>query len=367
MGDPRVSVVVPVYNVEKYLAKCVDSVLTQTYENVEVILVDDATLDASGIIADEYTQKDSRVKVIHKRRNEGLNSARWTGLKASSGVYVMFVDSDDVLMNDCIEMSVKLIRQHDTDFVKFNFSKFKDDASLKHSIENVSEQKKHIEKTVSGKKDLYSTRFKNEIVGPSVVCVWGGLYSAKLLRKLDWRAANYRINEDNFWMLEFFDQANTGVYTSRVGYLYRSDDSYTGVLSKTLIGNSVNGTPVGYLEFLVNYFKVFRKYNKKYSLNLDEEINALEAWTLISRLRSLVEADKVTTENNAEFVAAAASHLFHQYDKEKAASIASANALRSLIDENKKLKQELKSLHSVKRSARLLAGNLKRKVRSIGR
>lgn len=97
--EARISVIVPVYNVEDYLARCVDSILAQTYSNLEVILVDDGAKDSSGAICDAYAAKDSRVKVIHKE-NGGLSSARNAGLEIAAGKYIAFVDSDDWIEPD---------------------------------------------------------------------------------------------------------------------------------------------------------------------------------------------------------------------------------------------------------------------------
>jgi len=96
---PLISVIVPIYNVERYLPKCVDSILSQTYENLEIILVDDGSADSCGSICDEYAKKDSRVRVIHKQ-NGGLSDARNCGIEASSGEYLGFVDSDDYIAPD---------------------------------------------------------------------------------------------------------------------------------------------------------------------------------------------------------------------------------------------------------------------------
>ena len=89
-----VSVIIPVYNVEKYLAECVDSVLAQSCQNYEIILVDDGATDSSGRMCDEYARKDSRIRVIHQS-NGGLSAARNAGLDAAQGEYVYFLDSDD--------------------------------------------------------------------------------------------------------------------------------------------------------------------------------------------------------------------------------------------------------------------------------
>ena len=91
MAEEKVSVIVPVYNVEKYLHKCLDSIINQTYRNLEIILVDDGSPDNCGAICDEYAQKDSRIKVIHQK-NGGLSAARNTGLDCAVGEYISFVD-----------------------------------------------------------------------------------------------------------------------------------------------------------------------------------------------------------------------------------------------------------------------------------
>lgn len=93
----KVSVIVPIYNVEKYIGKCILSIIEQTYKNIEIILVDDGSLDDSGNIADEYATRDNRIKVIHKA-NAGVSAARNSGLDAATGDFVCFSDGDDYVM-----------------------------------------------------------------------------------------------------------------------------------------------------------------------------------------------------------------------------------------------------------------------------
>ncbi|MBR1676980.1 MAG: glycosyltransferase family 2 protein [Clostridia bacterium] len=102
MKEPLISVIIPVYNVEKYLNRCVESILSQTYTNLEIILVDDGSTDSCPQICDEYAKKDARIKVVHKA-NEGLSSARNYGLDIAIGNYVSFVDSDDYVDLNYIE------------------------------------------------------------------------------------------------------------------------------------------------------------------------------------------------------------------------------------------------------------------------
>ena len=110
-----ISVIVPVYKVEKYLNKCVDSILNQTYKDIEVILVDDGSPDNCGEICEEYAKKDDRVRVIHKK-NEGLSTARNTGLIESKGEYIFFVDSDDYININILEKLLEAIENSKADF-----------------------------------------------------------------------------------------------------------------------------------------------------------------------------------------------------------------------------------------------------------
>ena len=115
-GKPLLSVIVPVYNVEAYLFRCVDSILGQTYSDLEVILVDDGSKDTSGRICDDYAAKDSRVRVIHKE-NGGLSSARNAGLDEARGEYIAFVDSDDWIEAEAYEHMLTLAEKYGVQLV----------------------------------------------------------------------------------------------------------------------------------------------------------------------------------------------------------------------------------------------------------
>lgn len=112
---PTVSVIVPVYKVEKYLKKCINSIINQTYKNLEIILVDDGSPDNCPQICDNYAKKDSRIKVIHKQ-NGGVSRARNTGMQEASGEYICFVDSDDWLPKDAIKQLVTATEENNADF-----------------------------------------------------------------------------------------------------------------------------------------------------------------------------------------------------------------------------------------------------------
>lgn len=102
MNNPLISIIIPVYNAEKYLRQCLDSVVAQTYTNWECLLIDDGSIDSSGAICDEFEQIDSRFKVVHKY-NGGVSSARNRGIEEASGKYIMFFDSDDSVTRNCLE------------------------------------------------------------------------------------------------------------------------------------------------------------------------------------------------------------------------------------------------------------------------
>ena len=114
--QPLISVIVPVYNVEKYLKKCVDSITSQTYKNLEILLVDDGSTDSSGQICNEFEKNDARIKVIHKK-NRGLSDARNAGLDRAKGQYYAFIDSDDYIREDMFEKMIKKAESEDFDLV----------------------------------------------------------------------------------------------------------------------------------------------------------------------------------------------------------------------------------------------------------
>jgi len=120
---PAISIIVPIYNVESYLRKCIDSILNQTFEDFEVILVNDGSTDKSGSICDEYAgmHKD-KVRVIHKQNSEGAGAPRNAGIEASQGQYLLFVDGDDYIAPNTIDKTYKAILLHDVDIVVFGMN-----------------------------------------------------------------------------------------------------------------------------------------------------------------------------------------------------------------------------------------------------
>lgn len=143
------SVIVPIYKVEKYINRCIDSILAQTYSNLEIILVDDGSPDMCGTICDEYMEKDERISVIHKE-NGGLSDARNEGIKHSHGEYVFFVDSDDWIDPDYCSAAIFDLEDHNADVVVFGYNKVNEDGQLVDMCYSLSPQIMTKDKAIQG-------------------------------------------------------------------------------------------------------------------------------------------------------------------------------------------------------------------------
>lgn len=133
----KLTVIIPVYNVEKYIVRCVNSVVTQTYKDLEIILVDDGSTDNSGSICDEYAKRDERVKVIHKH-NGGLSSARNEGMKYATGELVAFVDSDDYIEPTMYQTMIELLEETDSDMAICNICFVDEDGNELTGFEHIN-------------------------------------------------------------------------------------------------------------------------------------------------------------------------------------------------------------------------------------
>lgn len=167
-NKPMISVIVPVYNVEKYIKKGIESLLAQSYQNIEIILVDDGSPDNSPAILDQYTKKDSRIKVLHQK-NQGVSTARNNGIKISNGEYILFVDGDDYVGKDYVEFFYKLISQKSAD-IAVNYDLF----SALNSSHNHHE-KEEVESPDQIIEDIY--------LGKMNVAVWNKMYKKSFLEK----------------------------------------------------------------------------------------------------------------------------------------------------------------------------------------
>lgn len=208
MRNEIVSVIVPVYKVEPYLRKCVNSILAQTYKNLEIILVDDGSPDRCGEICDEYARKDPRVKVIHKK-NGGLSDARNAGLDICTGQYIAFVDSDDWIEPHMYQRLYELIQQFDADIAYGGISNDveEDGRIYTHSVSNYGKTPFSEEKIDAMKRFFLSS-----------CAAWDKLYKAHLFAEI--RFPIGEINEDEAIILPLLDQCNIICYTNEICYHY---------------------------------------------------------------------------------------------------------------------------------------------------
>lgn len=202
MANPVVSIIMPVYGVEKYLSASINSVLNQTYKNFELILVDDKSPDKSPEICDNFAQEDDRIKVVHKPKNEGLGFARNTGLDIASGDYIYFMDSDDYIEPQLLEKAIKAFDEN-TEFVVFGINRVheKKDGSIdkiEHLIPTMAESK-----TAKETAHIFSM-LNTKKVFPFA---WNKLYKKQFLDKCGTRFEKTKLIEDFLFNIELFSKA----------------------------------------------------------------------------------------------------------------------------------------------------------------
>ena len=220
MKSPKISVIVPVYNTENYLCRCIESILEQSYTDFELLLVDDGSLDNSGTICDEYAAQNSHVRVIHKE-NGGVSSARNLGIAQASGEWVTFVDSDDWLDLRCLEM---LTNQLDADMIKCGL-----EPSDKSSSWIFQDQKYDV-------KDFIE-RYEKEFIARTA-CVT--LYMTDILKKHHIEFdESIRYGEDMIFNLSYLIHCESVRLVNYIGYIYYSDSNTKHITKYRLSFNDI--------------------------------------------------------------------------------------------------------------------------------
>lgn len=205
MRKELISVVVPVYKVEDYLKKCVDSIINQTYTNLEIFLVDDGSPDNCGKICDEYQEKDKRIKVIHKE-NGGLSDARNSAIDQAKGELITFIDSDDYIENDYIELLYNNLKNNDCDISTCSYQCFYDKVELDKTDEKI---------TVFTSEEALENMFYQK---QTTTSAWGKLYKIKLFNEV--RYPKGKICEDLDTTYKLFAKSKKIVISSLKKYYY---------------------------------------------------------------------------------------------------------------------------------------------------
>lgn len=205
VDNPKISIIVPVYNADSYIGKCLDSILVQPYKNFEILLIDDGSHDSSGKMCDKYSEEDSRIKVFHKT-NGGVSSARNLGLDKALGDWVTFVDADDYLFPNTITNN--LFRNNlamSCDIIEFPF----DRENNIFSIENV-----RLDGTKFNK--FYSVHFHNEL--------WGRIYKRSIIESLRFDKT-LSIGEDVLFICQVLSKCQSLYFNNEGGYYYNVNDN----------------------------------------------------------------------------------------------------------------------------------------------
>ncbi len=212
---PEISVIVPVYNCERYIEKCIRSILTQTFKDLELILIDDGSCDSSGKICEDFKLKDKRVKVIHEK-NSGVSIARNVGINIAKGKYIGFVDSDDYLSTDMYESLYENLKQNNADVAICGIM----NCFLKESPDGKSKEERALqsntkEKGVLSGEEAFSEALKSQIFSVNPV---NKLFAAKYLKEERFPAN--KTSEDAFLIPKILAKAERVVYDMEPKYYY---------------------------------------------------------------------------------------------------------------------------------------------------
>ncbi len=213
---PLISVIIPVYNVEKYIEMSIKSVIEQSYKNIEIILVDDGSTDNSGNICDTFARKDNRVRVIHKK-NSGVSAARNTGINASEGEYICFIDSDDYITEDYVKHMYDVAVKYDTDITTSNQFKIWNDGK---TVELFKRNEPYGTVTLKSGTETLSDMLYGKTCYATCCCK---LYKKDIFK--DIRFPEYRMGEDSFTMYKCFLKATSVAHLYQPDYYYVQHES----------------------------------------------------------------------------------------------------------------------------------------------
>ncbi|MCD7127282.1 glycosyltransferase [Limosilactobacillus agrestis] len=224
IGDKRinsmekVSVIIPIYNKEKYLTKCIDSVLEQTYSNLEIILVDDGSTDRTAELCERYYEKYDNIRVLHKKKG-GIGSSRNAGLAMATGDYILFVDSDDWLDKKHIELLYNHLKKNNADIAIGSFNQFNDESKI---FEIMIRDEDYFEKVYSPQEwfayEYVSIPYQFDI---TFTVPWGKLYKRSLFRDMVY-PEDPNVVEDDLTTWKIYLLADKIVYINKPIYVYRT-------------------------------------------------------------------------------------------------------------------------------------------------
>lgn len=284
-----ISVIIPVYNKEKYIEKCIDSVLSQSYKNLEIILVDDGSVDNSGKILDSYLERDNRIKVFHIK-NGGVLAARNFGVKHSTGQYLSFIDADDTVETKYLEKLLKVLLDNNCDISQCNYSNVVKGITTPVADTGeilIQSSDEAIEYILSGKK--------------YVVGLWPKLYKRELFNNIP-EYSGIKVNEDYIINFCAFQNANKTVFIDLPLYNYFcNEDSVTHTISSVVACQDVQYVAKLILAKSKNkpYEKLaLKRYQKSFlglysSMLLTRHADREEKQKCLNELRKIYKGDNL--------------------------------------------------------------------------
>lgn len=269
--DIKFSVIVPIYKVEQYVRKCIESILAQTYRKFELILVDDGSPDNCPAICEEYAKKDARIRVIHKR-NQGLVAARNTGIEAATGEYICYVDGDDWVSPKLLEtIWNKAICKHAPDMVVFSAVKQFDNhqEEIPQAVPEGLYSKEQLKKEIYPHM-MYDSR-KPFCTGLIFPVAWNKIFKTKILKKYYCKDTRIRMGEDNAFVFECLYRSNKVYFCKDILYFYNQLNGESMVHSYDCNRFANNKLLTKYIESQIGGEDKI----------IDEQINAFKAYWLI--------------------------------------------------------------------------------------
>lgn len=221
-----ISIIIPVYNVEKYLEKCLDSVIHQSYENIEIILVNDGSTDTSGEICKKYSEKDKRI-VLFNQENAGLSAARNTGIEICKGEYIAFVDSDDWVEKDYILKMYTECKNKNVDIVICGFNKVNENNDL------ILDESSKLRKRTIDNKNKFDLLFNENNL--ETILAWNKLYKRKIFNTLRYPVG--KIHEDEFVVYDVLNNVDGDIVVlneNLYNYLIRNSSISNTISDKVL-------------------------------------------------------------------------------------------------------------------------------------
>jgi glycosyltransferase involved in cell wall biosynthesis len=341
-----VSIVIPVYNVENYLKRCLDSVISQTFHNIEIIVINDGSTDSSSDILKYYAQKEPRIHLINQP-NQGLSGARNTGIDAAQGEYILFVDSDDIIEPSLVEECLQLIRKEQSDVVVYGYKKVKEDMSLiaQPYLEN---------RTFSKEEALYELLSLN--ISP-MAC--NKFIRTDILKKNSINFPVAKLHEDVGTMYKIFWSAKYVTTTSKSYYYWiNRETSITGTITYRHINHMVE--LLTDKKYFLQKNKLYSRYKDAYNLGvlklitlmLERSLNTSKS--LVEYLISYIIGQEVLiSKHDVEILEKKAPCIWSRYHKLHTEGEhflqkgdIDHNTFYALQKENRHLKAELDRVHS---------------------